>query len=70
MQKSIDEHYINPRLVTIYDLENPWSENIDYYLSLATKNKMNILDLGCGTGILACAFADKGHLVTSVDPSQ
>ena len=69
MNQSIDEHYINPRLVDIYDLENPWSEDTDYYLSLATKKEMNILDLGCGTGILTCAFAAKGHFVTGVDPS-
>ena len=70
MKHQIDEHYLNPRLVDIYDFENPWAEDTDYYLSLATKNKMNILDLGCGTGILACAFSAKGHYVTGVDPSE
>lgn len=70
MNTPIDTHYLNPRLVAIYDLENPWAKDTDYYLSLATKNKMNILDLGCGTGTLTCVFANKGHCVTGVDPSE
>ena len=70
MKNLADEHYLNPRLVAIYDLENPWAKDTDYYLSLAIKDKMNILDLGCGTGTLTCAFAAKGHCVTGVDPSE
>ena len=70
MKTQVDTHYLNPRLVAVYDLENPWAKDTDYYLSLATKEKMNILDLGCGTGTLTCAFANKDHYVTGVDPSE
>ena len=42
MKTQVDTHYLNPRLVAIYDLENPWAKETDYYLSLATKDKMNI----------------------------
>ena len=70
MKTQVDTHYLNPRLVAVYDLENPWAKDTDYYLSLATKEKMNVLDLGCGTGTLTCAFANEGHYVTGVDPSE
>jgi len=30
---------------------------------------MRVLDLGCGTGALACALAGAGHRVTGVDPA-
>ncbi|MBT9547822.1 MAG: methyltransferase domain-containing protein [Candidatus Sericytochromatia bacterium] len=67
----LDNHYCDPRLVALYDLDSGWSADRDYYLALAqSKSKpMQILDLGCGTGLLCLAFADLGHRVTGVDPS-
>lgn len=64
-----DLHYENPRLVSIYDLGNGWSDDRDFYLSLAGMQPKRILDLGCGTGLLCNAYAERGHLVTGVDPS-
>lgn len=65
-----DQHYVNPRLAEIYDLDSPWSLDRDFYLSLASGfTELNILDLGCGTGLLCDAYAERGHHVTGVDPS-
>lgn len=65
-----DVHYENPKLAEIYDLDSPWSVDRDFYLSLAkSASRLNILDLGCGTGLLCNAYAAAGHDVTGVDPS-
>lgn len=64
-----DEHYINPKLAAIYDLFSPWSADRDFYLSLAGTQPQNVLDLGCGTGLLCNAYAAQGHSVTGVDPT-
>jgi 2-polyprenyl-3-methyl-5-hydroxy-6-metoxy-1,4-benzoquinol methylase len=66
----IDEHYKDPRLVDLYDLDSPWSEDREFYLSVAGTPPKRILDLGCGTGLLCNAYASKGHDVTGVDPSS
>jgi hypothetical protein len=31
----LDEHYTNPRLVDLYDIENPLGADTDFYLGLA-----------------------------------
>ena len=64
-----DTHYINPKLVEIYDLDSGWSLDRDFYLSLAGPKPQTILDLGCGTGLLCNAYAANNHYVTGVDPS-
>ncbi len=66
----MDEHYINPKLAQIYDLDSPWSQDRDFYLSLAGESPKRILDLGCGTGLLCDAYAAKGHNVTGADPTE
>ncbi len=65
-----DEHYINPKLAQIYDLDSPWSQDRDFYLNIAGEAPKRILDLGCGTGLLCDAYAAKGHRVTGVDPAE
>jgi len=64
-----DNHYENPKLAELYDLDSPWSTDRDLYLSLAGSPRQTILDLGCGTGLLCNAYAAKNHDVTGVDPS-
>jgi 2-polyprenyl-3-methyl-5-hydroxy-6-metoxy-1,4-benzoquinol methylase len=66
----IDEHYKDPRLVELYDLDSPWSEDREFYVRIAGASPKRILDLGCGTGLLCDAYAAKGHDVTGVDPSS
>jgi SAM-dependent methyltransferase len=64
-----DLNYEDPRLAEIYDLDNPWGEDTDFYLALASPGPCCVLDLGCGTGTLCCALAQRGHQVTGVDPA-
>jgi SAM-dependent methyltransferase len=60
----------DPRLVTGYDVECPWSREDDFFLSvLAEEPAPRVLDLGCGTGRLTIAMAAAGHRVTGVDPA-
>lgn len=61
--------YQKAQIAEIYDLANPWAEDHDFYLSLAGQSPCSVLDLGCGTGTLCCALAERGHQVTGVDPA-
>ncbi len=66
----LDLHYRNKALVDIYDADDSWSEDRLFYLGLAGDEPIDILDIGCGTGRLANAYAEKGHRVTGLDPAQ
>ena len=61
--------YTDPRLAACYDALNPPDAGDAYYLALAGDQPKTILDMGCGTGRLACALAARGHRVTGADPS-
>ena len=66
----VDRHYTDPRLVAIYDVENAARHDTDFYVDLAGELEAErVADLGCGTGVLACELAARGHLVTGVDPA-
>ncbi|HKU99413.1 MAG TPA: class I SAM-dependent methyltransferase [Vineibacter sp.] len=54
---------------SIYDDFNPWSAGDDFYLGLAREDGGRVLDLGCGTGMLACRIAAEGFDVTGADPA-
>jgi SAM-dependent methyltransferase len=61
--------YQRAQIAEIYDLINPWAQDTDFYLCLAGPRPCSVLDLGCGTGMLSCALAERGHRVTGVDPA-
>lgn len=61
--------YRHPRIADTYDLAYPRGEDTDFYISLAGHRPSSILDLGCGTGTLCCALAERRHQVTGVDPA-
>ncbi len=67
----LDLHYVDPRLVELYDRDNPRGADTDFYLGLAADlDARRILDLGCGTGVLTREFAavDDRHVI-GVDPA-
>jgi SAM-dependent methyltransferase len=61
--------YQDPQIAAIYEMANPMAEDAEFYLSLAGPRSCSVLDLGCGTGTLCCALAERGHRVTGVDPA-
>jgi SAM-dependent methyltransferase len=62
--------FSDPRLVAIYDTVNPIAEYETFYLDLAARlSASSIIDVGCGTGLLTCELAKRGHRLTGVEPS-
>jgi SAM-dependent methyltransferase len=66
-----DALFGEPRLAAIYDaVEGERRVDLDHYLALADEfGARSLLDVGCGTGILACRAALAGMDVTGVDPA-
>ena len=56
-------------LASVYDDLNPWAAGDDFYLGLARESGGGVLDLGCGTGRLACRIAAEGCEVVGVEPA-
>jgi SAM-dependent methyltransferase len=65
-----DAVFATPRLAEIYDIEEGERDDLDHYLALAAGfGARSVLDVGCGTGTLACLLADRGVEVVGVDPA-
>lgn len=66
----LDRHYTDPRLTAVYDTENAGRHDIDHYLALAQRlGSGDVVDVGCGTGVLASGLAARGHRTSGVDPA-
>ncbi|HEY7779825.1 MAG TPA: class I SAM-dependent methyltransferase [Ktedonobacterales bacterium] len=66
-----DTLFEEPRLADIYDLlDRPDRPDLDPYVAMAAEfGARSIIDLGCGTGILARRLAALGYDVVGIDPA-
>jgi len=69
MPRAVDEIFDDALLASLYDHLNPWSPSDDFYLQRARESGGPVLDLGCGTGMLAVRIASEGLEVAGVDPA-
>lgn len=66
-----DDPFGDPRLVALYDQDNPGGSDHDYFRALADeRGARTIVDLGCGTGLLTVSLARPGRRVLGIDPSE
>jgi ubiquinone/menaquinone biosynthesis C-methylase UbiE len=66
-----DAIFAEPKLAEIYDLlDSPERPDLAPYLAIADEfGAHSVIDLGCGTGTLACRFASRGFEVVGIDPA-
>lgn len=63
--------FSDPRTVALYDTLNPFGKDSEFFCRLATElSAKTIIDLGCGTGLLTCELAKRGHKMTGIEPSE
>ncbi len=70
MTAQLDLHYTDAELVALYDAECGWSADRSFYAALPGPARCRVLDVGCGTGLIAARIAQDGHDVTGVDPAK
>lgn len=65
-----DPLFADPRLAQLYDAFDGRRDDLDLYVAVAADLQVrSVLDLGCGTGTLACRLAADGLTVVGVDPA-
>ena len=60
---------MDPRLASLYDLDNPDGPDHDYWRALVKEvDPRTIVDLGCGTGLLTVSLSSPTRRTTGIDP--
>lgn len=68
---SPDPIFSDPRLAAVYDLVDGERDDLDLYVGLVHElGATSVLDVGCGTGSLACRLARAGVAATAIDPAE
>ena len=66
-----DPIFAHPRLAQLYDPLEDGRADLDLYVGLVEGlGAKRVVDVGCGTGTLACMFAARGVDVVGVDPAE
>ncbi len=66
-----DPIFADARLAAIYDDVDGARDDLDHYVAIAAElGATRVLDVGCGTGSLACRLALEGTEVIGLDPAQ
>lgn len=67
----VDPAYDDQRLARVYDAENPWHAQDDFYLALDLAADA-VLDMACGTGTRLARAREEGHRgrLVGVDPGR
>jgi SAM-dependent methyltransferase len=65
-----DAQFELPRLAELYDLLESDRSDLDVYCGIVDElGARVVLDVGCGTGTLACMLANRGKEVIALDPA-
>jgi SAM-dependent methyltransferase len=66
-----DPIFADPRLAALYDVLDGDRSDLEVYLAIVGELEAStVLDVGCGTGTLACELALRGLDVIGVDPAE